>query len=60
MYVDKNLKMTTLKGECPYCRQKRIKVMEARWQPENEADAPWYSKYVCLDCGEHFMLLEKK
>ena len=46
MYVDKNLKITTLKGECPYCRQKRIKIKEARWQPENEADAPWYTKYV--------------
>jgi transposase-like protein len=59
MYVDKNLKMTTLKGECAYCRQKRIERKGERWQDGDDPTSPWYSKYVCLDCGEHFMLVEK-
>ena len=60
MYVDKNLKMTTLKGECAYCRQKHIEKKGERWQDGDDPASPWYSKFVCLDCGEKFILIEKK
>lgn len=60
MYTDKNFKMTTLKGECAYCRQKRIERKGERWQEGQDIHAPWYSHYICLDCGERFTLVEKE
>ncbi len=58
MSDNKELKMTLRKGECPYCRQSRVELKGERWQQTDDDKAPWYSRYLCLDCGERYILIE--
>ncbi len=60
MSKEKNMKITLVKGECVYCKQKRVEKRGERWQEGNDSLSPWYSNYICLDCGERFTLVEKE
>ncbi|WP_421070945.1 hypothetical protein [Pelotomaculum propionicicum] len=60
MIEEKDLRITLFKGVCAYCRQKRVVLRGERWQAGNDSLSPWYSQYICLDCGERFTLIERE
>ncbi len=59
MNQDKDLKMT-LRKECTYCKSSRVEQKGDSWQVgSDKTTAPSYTKYICLDCGERFIVIDK-